>query len=141
MENCQLCEIPEKESYRLIKENNHAMACIILEPITESHLLILPKRHVVNLKELQDQEAKEFLTLVYEMSEILQQKFNTKGAITSMNHGSSASQSHIHFHTIATDLSMRDAFAEKLNGPSRKRLAEEELTKLANNIKAIITER
>ncbi len=133
MENCQLCLSYKEE--RLVKENDSSFSVVNIEPLNNSHIMVLPKRHVKNLNELTEKEAKDILSLNNFLADKLQQIFNTKGSLTIMNHGSHSSQEHLHFHIIAIDGSLRHLVAHYLNVPRRKKLEKEELNKLANYIK------
>ncbi|MBS3167556.1 HIT family protein [Candidatus Woesearchaeota archaeon] len=137
MENCQLCLIPKNESYRLIKENNSAFSCIILEPLIDSHILVLPKDHIKSLNDLTEKESKDFLSLIEEMNKILKNKFN-EDPITIMNHGKHSTQEHLHFHMLTTKGGIRNFMSTYLNCPERKKLSPEELKNLADNIKSFI---
>ncbi len=135
MKDCVLCSIPQKEKYRTIKENETAFSCVNIEPLSESHVMILPKEHKTNLKDLTEKEAKDILILIEEVSQILEKKFKTKGSIVVKNNGKHGTQEHIHFHIIATKNGLREIIAPYLNVPFRKKLDVNELNKLAAKIK------
>jgi len=132
---CPLCKIKYKESSRIILEDNYSLACIIKEPITESHLLIIPKRHVNSMENLSPKESKSILSMLEKISDKLKKIFKTKGCLTLMNHNELKSQEHIHFHVIATNTGLRHIISTYFKKPFKQELSEEELETLAINIK------
>ena len=133
--NCSLCFIPKEQQYRVIYENENIFVCVCLDAMTDSHLMILPKRHVTKLDDLTADESKMILVTVEKMSILLKRKFNTKGSVTLMNHHELKSQDHIHFHMVASDSSQRDFVTGYLKVPARERQSPEKLKQIADEIK------
>lgn len=134
MKKCEMCLIPEKEKYRIISSNGDVFVCVIIEPLHNSHLMIIPKRHVTNLNDLTERESKELLLTVENISKILKNKFGGRGALTIMNHDEFKTQEHIHFHIMAINGGLRDVVSSYLKVPPRKRLNQKELEKITKHI-------
>ena len=137
--DCALCSILTSEHYRVVTTTPLSFVCINIEPLSPSHIMILPRRHVCSLSELSPEEAHDILTTVHTVLTHLPAQFNTKGALTIMNHGSHKTQEHLHFHLLATDGALRDVMAPYLCAPYRKQLSAEELEQLAKNIQFLQT--
>lgn len=135
MEKCSLCLIPKKENKRLIHSTEYSFSCIIVEPLHNSHLLVMPKRHVENLNEISVEEAKDLFEHLDYLSSLLKEKFTGRGVIISLHNHELKTQKHIHFHIMAIDAGIRDLVSKYLNVDLRKRLPDNELQKLADNIK------
>jgi|SRR3989344_256801 len=134
MAKCELCSICKNDSYRVVSENNSCFACVNIEPLLNSHLMIIPKRHVTKLGQLTKEEAKEMFSLLGKISEILKNKFKTKGTLTMINDHELRSQEHIHFHIIASNHNLRDFVSNLLKTPYRKRLEKTEIENIAKSI-------
>jgi diadenosine tetraphosphate (Ap4A) HIT family hydrolase len=71
-------------------------------PVSNGHTLIIPKRHVVSLWEMGDDEYADAFDLVRRVKDILQEKFQPQGFNVGVNCGEAAGQSvfHAHIHII-----------------------------------------
>ncbi len=135
MKTCLLCLIPKDEVTRIILEDEFSFICINKEPILDSHLMVLPKRHVESMDKLTPNESKSLLKLLDRISNSLKDIFKTKGCLTVMNHNGLKSQDHIHFHIIATDEGLRHILSTHFKKPFRKELNIKDLENIGNNIK------
>ena len=133
--NCPLCTIPLQEQQRVIFENELSFVCVNIEPLTPSHIMILPKKHITSLENLTAEEAKDLFFLISRFSKHLPNQFQTKGALTILNHGELSSQEHLHFHILASDAALRNIVSSYLHVPVRKKLSLEELEAFAVKIK------
>jgi diadenosine tetraphosphate (Ap4A) HIT family hydrolase len=99
MKACVFCEII-KENYVL--ENDFFYAIFDKYPVTEGHLLVIPKRHVETLFELNESERAELLAFVEQGKKKLDQQFSPVGFNFGVNQGESAGQTipHLHLHII-----------------------------------------
>ena len=56
MENCIFCKIIKKEiPYEKIYEDANFLAFLDIKPVSDGHLLIIPKKHVVWMQEVDDE--------------------------------------------------------------------------------------
>ena len=101
---CKFCDI--QDGYpedRLIAENELAYAVIDRFPVTELHSLVIPKRHVVDLFDLDEPELRAMMELLAEnRSYILHEDAAIEGFNVGVNCGVAAGQSivHVHVHLI-----------------------------------------
>jgi len=101
-ENCIFCRIANGElATEFVAESEHAVAFDDLKPIAPVHVLVVPKRHVSGLRELDDPlVAAELLSLATEVAEA-RGLFNTGYRVVT-NDGEVAGQTifHLHFHVL-----------------------------------------
>ena len=97
---CLFCKISKKE-FEL--ENELAYASFDSFPVSKYHTLIVPKRHVENYFELNNEEVLACDALLKEFKKKLEYKDNTiEGFNVGSNSGKTAGQSinHCHIHLI-----------------------------------------
>lgn len=99
MVNCVFCEMT-KESY--VIENAYFYGLFDKYPVTEGHMLIIPKRHAETLFELTEDERKALFEMIQEGKALLEKKFNPAGFNFGVNQGLVAGQTipHLHLHII-----------------------------------------
>jgi diadenosine tetraphosphate (Ap4A) HIT family hydrolase len=96
---CSFCTLPasriwfEGETCRVIKD---------AFPITNGHTLVLPKRHVQSLFELEENELHEIYKLLKKARNTLIDELGCDGFNVGINDGVSAGQTvpHVHIHLI-----------------------------------------
>ncbi|WP_299091480.1 HIT family protein [uncultured Metabacillus sp.] len=83
-------------------ENNLAMAFFDKFPVTNGHLLIIPKRHVEHYFDLTSEEKQAMDDLLLQGKELLDHQFNPDGYNIGINNGEAAGQTifHVHVHLI-----------------------------------------
>jgi len=96
---CIFCNI-EKE--RIITENEFAFAIYDSFPVSQGHILVIPKKHINNYFEADSQTKEQLWKLVDECKEIVDKKFNPAGYNIGINCGEAAGQTvmHLHIHLI-----------------------------------------
>jgi diadenosine tetraphosphate (Ap4A) HIT family hydrolase len=65
---CRFCNLEEKESERILKVFTHCTVIFSNPRLMPGHLLVIPKRHLLNLCELSEEERKELfdVTITYQ---------------------------------------------------------------------------
>ena len=132
---CQLCEAIN-EKYRIFKENKSAFAMIIIEPLLEGHSLILPKRHITDLKSLTAEESKDLHELILEVRERMDAVFECD-SMAVLNGKGNTSQCHIHYQILPLKnrIDIRMLISKTLNVPERVRLPTERLREMADRLR------
>lgn len=105
MENCIFCkivrgEIPCKKMF----EDDRLLVIEDITPQAPLHLLLIPKKHVVNCLDLTAQDDETIGYLMRKAGEIATEKGVTESGFRLVqNNGTEAGQSvfHIHFHMLA----------------------------------------
>jgi len=49
---CEFCNIASKKDVFVVYENSNVMAFLDYEPINEGHILLIPKKHYLDVDEL-----------------------------------------------------------------------------------------
>jgi ATP adenylyltransferase len=101
MTDCPLCYDNIKD--RIVAEQNTVVAIHDQFPVTEGHLLILPKRHVEDYFSMDAKEKKDIQDLVLKLKERITATNSTvTGFNIGTNVGTSAGQTifHAHVHLI-----------------------------------------
>lgn len=97
-ENCPHCDPNSFALKHPLKETNSFWVVCDVHPISQGHVLIIPKRHLSCIGEYPEQVYKEFLELYKEFSEFILQEYR---AISSFEHGKiSQTVFHSHVHLV-----------------------------------------
>ena len=129
---CGLCEA-QKETYRLIDENKEAFSVIHIEPLKLGHLMILPKRHVIDIIDLSEKELKSFFQLTDKLKDKIK-KLSNQDLIIQINTGKHKTQEHFHAHILPAQSGLRDIIASLEGVPKRQLLSKEKLEEMKNKI-------
>lgn len=97
--DCLFCNL-DKE--RIIFENIYSYALLDIYPVTKGHTLVIPKRHLLSIDEINQDEFINILETVIKVKRGLIKFLNPDGFNFGINLGEAAGQSikHIHFHLI-----------------------------------------
>ncbi len=104
MENCIFCkiiagEIPSNKVF----EDDKVLAFYDIEPQAPKHILVIPKKHVANLMQLQAEDAELLLHVFETITAIAEQEgFDKTGFRVVINTGKDGQQTveHLHFHIL-----------------------------------------
>lgn len=96
---CPFCTL---EPARIIMSNDHAVAIRDGFPVSEGHILIIPKRHIASLFEATFEEQTALLELLGQARQQLQEELKPDGFNIGINDGATAGQTvmHLHIHLI-----------------------------------------
>ena len=85
-----------------IIENENAFAIYDGFPVSKGHVLVIPKRVVAEIFDLNDEEYSSCFNLVKDVKKILEEKFKPDGFNIGINNGEKAGQTifHAHIHVI-----------------------------------------
>lgn len=100
---CLFCKIINGEipCYK-VYEDNDFLAFLDISQATVGHTLVIPKKHVANVFELDDETASKMLIVVKNVANKLKEKLNLSAVNILNNSGSLAGQTvhHLHIHII-----------------------------------------
>ena len=103
MTDCLFCKIlagriPAKKVY----EDEHTFAFDDINPQAPTHVLIIPRRHIVGLKEAEDSDAESLGRCQLVAAKIARERGIENGYRTVFNVGPGAGQSvfHLHLHLL-----------------------------------------
>jgi len=103
MDGCVFCKIINREiDSEIIFENDNIIAIKDINPKAPIHLLIIPKKHIESVKELQDNDKELMGELILAAKNIGKEK-NLEGYKLVFNVGRKAGQiiDHIHMHLLS----------------------------------------
>ena len=104
MENCLFCKIVNKQiNSEIVYENDDVLVFKDLYPKAPVHLLVVPKKHVssiIEIEELNDKQANEILKTIAKIAK--EMGLDRDGFRVVTNTGVAAGQSvdHLHFHIL-----------------------------------------
>ncbi len=90
------------EQDEILVETGHALAFLDKYPISEGHALVVPKRVVASLYDLEPEEQAAVWEAVAYVREILGERYHPDGFNIGINDGTAAGQTiaHTHIHVI-----------------------------------------
>lgn len=96
--DCIFCKILEKEvpSYKIYEDEN-VLAFLDITQGTKGHTLVIPKKHIKNVYELDEETASEIFRVVPKIANALKKAFNPIG-LNIVNNNEKPLQSVFHFH-------------------------------------------
>ena len=105
--DCPFCHI-DKEKTKIIKEGEKVMVVLSNPRLIEGHLLVIPKRHVEKISELNEEELKELLENIIEFQQKILSKISP-GCDIRQNYRPFQKQNnlkinHLHFHLLPRKL-------------------------------------
>lgn len=96
---CPFCEL---NATNVVAASEFAFAFRDRYPVAEHHTLVIPRRHVASLFELDDEELAAVWVLVAEVRRSLAEQFGVEAFNVGLNDGVAAGQTvlHAHVHVI-----------------------------------------
>lgn len=103
--DCILCSIVENNKdvvSLLVTEDSHTAVCVNKFPYNSGHILIFPKRHITDYRDLETDERREIDGLLRKSLDVLDSLYTPAGYNIGLNIGdfAGASISHLHLHVI-----------------------------------------
>ena len=103
MVNCIFCKIiaGDAKSYKLY-ESEYSFAFLDINPISEGHTVVIPKKHVQSIEEWPEDVASHFMVDLVKISKHIKEALKLDGINILQNNGKAAGQvvMHSHFHII-----------------------------------------
>lgn len=97
--DCPFCRLNKS---RIVLENEFSAAFLDAFPVVDGHMLVVPKRHVISLFELTENEQQAVWKLVAQVRAKLIEEHKPDGFNVGINDGLAAGQTvlHAHVHVI-----------------------------------------
>ena len=98
---CIFCKIINGDipSYTLY-EDDVVKVFMDVNPITDGHCLVVPKKHCVDLNDIDDNTLTHVFKTARNIKKLLEDKLNCKGVTLCQNNGISEEVKHYHLHMI-----------------------------------------
>lgn len=135
--DCIFCKIANGEiPSDTVFENDDFRVILDLSPASRGHMLILPKTHVRDITELNEEIAGKALTLAGKLGKAAMTGLLATGFNTLANTGESAGQTvfHCHIHVIPR-YDDASSIVSWVPGNSDKKIQKETAEKIAENFK------
>lgn len=102
--DCLFCKIVRREiPAKIIFENDELLAFHDIRPQAPTHLLVIPKRHISTINDVQNEDSKLIGSMILSAKQLAQQEgFNEQGYRLVFNINSDGGQEvyHIHLHVL-----------------------------------------
>ena len=97
--NCIFCKITNKEiESNIVYENNNIIAFLDADPINEGHILIVPKKHYLDIEELPAEILNEIMELSQRIVKVFKTIYKPNGYSIMQNGGEFNDIGHFHLH-------------------------------------------
>jgi len=104
MKNCLFCKIVNKQiNSEIVYENDDVLVFKDINPKAPVHLLVIPKKHIRSIMEIEDLSDKQVNEMLKTIAKIAKEmELDREGFRVVTNTGASAGQSvdHLHFHIL-----------------------------------------
>ena len=101
MKDCLFCKIINKEiPSEIIYEDEIVKVFLDINPNTNGHCLIIPKKHIITVDELDSNLITHILEVEKKMYELLKDKLNIDGLTIVQNNEYGQEVKHYHIHLI-----------------------------------------
>ncbi|SFL34748.1 Diadenosine tetraphosphate (Ap4A) hydrolase [Paenibacillus sp. 1_12] len=98
---CLGCKLAnEKGVAHVVYENEYVTCLLDIEPMNEGHLLILPKKHYLDVEELDSDTAAAIMSSSAFIAKVLKQLFQPDGITIIQNGGLFNDLGHYHMHVF-----------------------------------------
>ena len=99
--DCIFCKIINNEipSYTVF-EDDIVKVFLNINPDTNGHLLIIPKKHVLALQEIDNETLLHIMEIARKMQKQLKEKLNIDGLTLIQNNGDAQEVKHYHLHLV-----------------------------------------
>lgn len=104
MEDCIFCKIIDRKAPAdIIFENEHVISFYGLHSFTRAHVLVVPKKHIVNIMDIQAEDAHIIAEIHFAIQKIAKQlEIDESGfrVITNTNKEGGQDIFHMHYHLV-----------------------------------------
>ncbi|MGC8981615.1 MAG: HIT family protein [Minisyncoccia bacterium] len=101
--DCIFCKIGKKEieSY-IVSETENFLAFLDIHPLTPGHTIIIPKMHIIDFFDLDENFGNEFVKIIKETINKIKNGLGVKDFTIGINEGKLAGRAidHLHLHII-----------------------------------------
>ncbi|MBP6914026.1 HIT family protein [Candidatus Parcubacteria bacterium] len=134
MENCIFCKIINNEipSYK-IYEDDLVVAFLDINPLTQGHTLIVPKKHFENIYDIEEEYLKRIIIVSQKISLKMKECLGVEGVNLYQANGLVANQTVFHFHLHVLGRTKGDGLRAIEEGS--KKASSENLEEIKNKLK------
>ena len=97
--NCIFCEIANKKiPSKVIYEDDVVISYLDINPDSNGHTLIIPKKHYTDLVDIDDATLSHIMSVARNLKRLLEDKLNIDGLTLIQNNGDVQEVKHYHLH-------------------------------------------
>ena len=98
---CIGCQLANKEVETYVIYEDEWITCILdIDPIQEGHTLILPKKHIEDLRQLNNELSQAIMNASIKISQALTKRYKPDGITVIQNNGIFNDLNHYHMHVF-----------------------------------------
>lgn len=115
MKDCLFCNIGNGsgKSYT-IYEDDIVKVFLDIYPESPGHLILIPKKHILDITDMDDETFKYFNKIIKKMYTLLKEKLNIGGLRIQQNNGIAQAVKHYHIHMIPINKGSKDYSLEEV---------------------------
>ena len=99
--NCLFCDIASgKVVSDIVYEDGLAVAFLDHRPLFPGHVLLIPRRHVTTLADLQADDVGAYFQTVQRLEKAVERAMEAEGSFVAINNVVSQSVPHLHVHIV-----------------------------------------
>jgi len=101
--NCIFCAASRKKNQSLIFKTTSSICMLNIFPYNNGHLMVAPKRHLKDTRELNDSEVLDLMRAVDRAKSLLDKTLKPQGYNVGINHSAEAGAGitgHLHIHIV-----------------------------------------
>lgn len=132
MTDCIFCQIAKHEAPALIiHEDELVIAILDIDPISDGHTLIIPKKDIPNIHSLDSETGKRVMEVAKMLAGAIEQEFRFDGSMIMEVNGVFQDVPHFHLHVFGRNKSNDIKFSY----PENTNSDDEQLAKNANKLR------
>ena len=127
MKNCVFCQIVQgKIKSWKIYENDYVFAFLDINPLSQYHTLVIPKKHYKDIFDIPEKELNNIMTAIKKITTFYKKELDIDNVQILNNSGKEAQQDvfHIHFHIIPRHSNDQQDIPFKPQAEFKKKLEE-----------------
>ncbi|CAN7531989.1 HIT family protein [Paenibacillus sp. LjRoot56] len=98
-DTCLGCQLANGQVQAHVVYENKWLTCLLdIAPLNEGHVLLLPKRHVAELEQMDEETSTAMLKAVMKMSRVIKTLYQPDGVTILQNGGTFNDLGHVHVH-------------------------------------------
>lgn len=98
---CVFCDIIDRKSDgKIIYESEKVISFLDIEPISDGHVLVVPKYHADSITKIPSENLEEVIEVAKKIVNIFENKYGHKGYSIMQNGGECCDFGHFHLHVF-----------------------------------------
>jgi histidine triad (HIT) family protein len=101
--SCIFCRIVANEiPAEIVATEEHTVAFLDIAPLADGHTVIVPRRHVATIEEMEPREASALFAVVQRLAGPVRRALGAAGSTIGINNGPATGQTipHVHVHIV-----------------------------------------